>query len=873
MWNHQPSSNSSSSSSSSQPQQQQQQQQPQQQQRQKKKVEWSTTLSSSDEPPPPPPPQQQQQQFNNHPHHHQQQQQQQQHEENKSPGWDTESDHLLSYFLSSSNGGIASPNTDTQFVTTPPIPSSNGSVNGFGLVGGSGTSPLPVVVGHGGGGVPQRHQQQQQHQSQQQMMPPTAMRQSTYGKHPSQQPSSNSNPSLPSSSPGPLAGPPPTAAMLGFVSGRGGSHGHGGGGRRSTMMSDDDDDNVKEDDDGFIQPPPTPAVHHYYPSSSSSSRNKMKTTINSGQGVVPAAAAVGSGNSKSSTSLPNNANGQQHVKNMEGISPISPAAMIGPENHEPMVLPGQKNPPQPPAAAAAALSIRGVPAGGTGSATTQQHPAAVAELEARKSHMEWLKQINTLAQSSSGQAGTVGTAGVGQIQSAHLMPQQHHINQSAAATIKNPPSSLTTTAAATAGLTFGQSSVPFIPPGVPLHPAAAAVLASSSGNPMYFSHHAAAFLRQQASSSPVESEEKRAKRLERNRESARKSRRRKKERLQTLEKQVNGLHNKIEKSRRVQINAMDITLGQVGKGLLDDLLLHLNTEESLGDYDGLALRPSLTSLLEKMETPIRRDVVEFQYSTLGQYLCPRYQKFILWLFLHNETYFLKGKEEYQTREAQSTDNSGDTKSSSSTTSGEAGKGQQKAKAAAVTGKISSKQIGDEMTNGPKPENGTAKKKKALKRSDSTGGERLQLQAVAEDAGKMWPLTCFELSISVDQEEKVLLARKRVQNYEKFQHEGSQIAAASRMTSRLKEAVQYQLFVASYRKKKTFLDILTPRQAIKYQEWLLSNGDRCRQMLADDRMKVSPSPSPTPGDENVTLEDVCRNLEKVLKISKLEPSEM
>lgn len=88
-----------------------------------------------------------------------------------------------------------------------------------------------------------------------------------------------------------------------------------------------------------------------------------------------------------------------------------------------------------------------------------------------------------------------------------------------------------------------------------------------------------------------------------------------------------------------------------------------------------------------------------------------------------------------------------------------------------------------------------------------------------------------------------------------------------MTSRLKDAVQYQLFVASFRKKKTFLDILTPRQAIKYQEWLLDNGDRCRRMLMEDRMMVSPPPSPTPGEENVTLETMCQNLEKVLKISQ------
>lgn len=90
-----------------------------------------------------------------------------------------------------------------------------------------------------------------------------------------------------------------------------------------------------------------------------------------------------------------------------------------------------------------------------------------------------------------------------------------------------------------------------------------------------------------------------------------------------------------------------------------------------------------------------------------------------------------------------------------------------------------------------------------------------------------------------------------------------------MTARLKEAVLYQVYVASFRKRKTFLEILTPRQAILYQEWLLANGDRCKQQLTDDRMKISPVSSPA-REENVTLEKMCQNLEEVLRISKQGP---
>jgi hypothetical protein len=99
-----------------------------------------------------------------------------------------------------------------------------------------------------------------------------------------------------------------------------------------------------------------------------------------------------------------------------------------------------------------------------------------------------------------------------------------------------------------------------------------------------------------------------------------------------------------------------------------------------------------------------------------------------------------------------------------------------------------------------------------------------------------------------------------------------------MASRLKEAVRYQSDVSAYRKKKSFLDILTPSQAILYQEWLLSNRDRCSQVL-DERRKASSvaaastvgSLATSNGDGNLMLETLCRNLEEILKISKVSDS--
>jgi hypothetical protein len=120
---------------------------------------------------------------------------------------------------------------------------------------------------------------------------------------------------------------------------------------------------------------------------------------------------------------------------------------------------------------------------------------------------------------------------------------------------------------------------------------------------------------------------------------------------------------------------------------------------------------------------------------------------------------------------------------------------------------------------------------------------------------------------------MLLLRVR-QHENRYRNDRTQIAAATRMASSLKEALLYQLFVSSFRKRKAFLDILTPRQAILYLHWSLSNRDRCQQVL-DGRRRGAASSSTTPEDpimtprdeNNLTLEALCRSLEESLKITK------
>jgi hypothetical protein len=109
---------------------------------------------------------------------------------------------------------------------------------------------------------------------------------------------------------------------------------------------------------------------------------------------------------------------------------------------------------------------------------------------------------------------------------------------------------------------------------------------------------------------------------------------------------------------------------------------------------------------------------------------------------------------------------------------------------------------------------------------------------------------------------------------------SEIVAATRLAASAKECVIYQIYLSAFRKRKTYSDILTPRQAILYQEWLLSNRDRATKITLEHRKWSSASPIQRGGielegpdgeqHEDLSLEKLCRYLEESLKISKNQP---
>ncbi len=255
------------------------------------------------------------------------------------------------------------------------------------------------------------------------------------------------------------------------------------------------------------------------------------------------------------------------------------------------------------------------------------------------------------------------------------------------------------------------TSTPGFPQPITGPPAIVIPSVINGNNPFFFPHHLTTAYLMQKAESAEETEEKRAKRLERNRESARKSRRRKKERLSNLEEMVNKLYGKIETQRRVQINSMDTAW----KSFTMEELLELKRLHEANDDQGKIQSGLSRLLIGEIEQSTRKEIVEFQYNSLSQHLLPRYQKFFLWTLLQQPSYFMSGKEEHAKREFSKK---------------------------ITTGKISSKQLGEEISNGGKPK---SKKNK----------EANIQEACVSESEKFWPLVCFELSISVEQEERFL----------------------------------------------------------------------------------------------------------------------
>lgn len=286
-----------------------------------------------------------------------------------------------------------------------------------------------------------------------------------------------------------------------------------------------------------------------------------------------------------------------------------------------------------------------------------------------------------------------------------------------------------------------------------------------------------------------ESKEKREQRLARNRESARQSRRRKKELLLTLRQKVNHLYEQLENERRSQIEMMEKKLLSEKESIILDLSAQSSDPHRIGATE------KLIHLLqnEGPDTKCRLEIIKFQYRQLKRLFLPSYTQFLLQLSLKNVSFFTTAKESAQ-KLKQVVDNS-------------------------VNSRISSRIVGEEIM-------------KSYDEGSNNASER-KLSCNFTDENKMWPLFCHELTIGIDQEEKLLQALESIQRNEHFEQMRLEIC---KIISSVVEINHMLLECCPAIRKQNLsclLQILTPAQTIRYLKWMTVNRERCKNLLVKE----------------------------------------
>lgn len=196
--------------------------------------------------------------------------------------------------------------------------------------------------------------------------------------------------------------------------------------------------------------------------------------------------------------------------------------------------------------------------------------------------------------------------------------------------------------------------------------------------------------------------EKRQRRLARNRESARNSRRRKKELLNSLAQKVQKLQRQLDTEITSQIQSMETGISELKSSLLQQYSKGANA-----DKESLCLMIRSTS----PNCSIRRDVILHQYNCLRQGFLSTQNHCSVWLVMKNSQFFTDGCRASQKMVESKGNKTG-------------------------TSRPNSKQVGEDIM-----------------KSENTG--ETPVSSSSEDSPRMWPLLCHELTMTMDQEEKII----------------------------------------------------------------------------------------------------------------------
>jgi hypothetical protein len=229
--------------------------------------------------------------------------------------------------------------------------------------------------------------------------------------------------------------------------------------------------------------------------------------------------------------------------------------------------------------------------------------------------------------------------------------------------------------------------------------------------------------------------EKRRQRLARNRESARQSRRRKKEHLASLAAKVQKLQRQLEAEVRSKIRSMEGGLARQRCNMVNKWLAEqekkrscsASNEHSSGSISSRDSRNQLAMVIDKtsVNCEIRRAVIAHQYHFLRQAFISSHNRYSVWMMLQSSSFFTEASRQQEVALAKTGVAAGSISSGSESASKTA------------SSRANSKQIGEDIFNEDR------------KRGNGS------VICHANYGVRMWPLFCREITMTMDQEDRVI----------------------------------------------------------------------------------------------------------------------
>ena len=313
--------------------------------------------------------------------------------------------------------------------------------------------------------------------------------------------------------------------------------------------------------------------------------------------------------------------------------------------------------------------------------------------------------------------------------------------------------------------------------------------------------------------------DKRQKRLERNRESARASRKRRKQYLEELEIKVNRLSEEMDRGRMHHASIAVRTVRSMRLGKLRDVE-QLGRAANVGGGNRLGIQHNVTSSslpvstnsvtsLEQQIIPLTTNlsrtsdelqiVQTFMKQQLLSLIQPASSRFILWLSLQKDGFYRGGR--------------------------------------SASERLSAGRIGERVSSfcvSKKLEAGYYFSHAHILCTNSIPCLCRFQQLLhsgtnhATPSTGMWPLTCHEIGLSYDQEERIRTTQRAIlANPETWINRHTALAMKNVVGS--VHDVVGEAQVAAKRRETNFVDILTPEQRVKFMTWSSRKGDVLRRL--------------------------------------------